>query len=284
MTTLDLKIIGKETEERTFKYTWKDVILYNLSIGALPKNLSFVYEKAQGGLKVFPSYACIAAGIGFPKFSKNGIDGARFIHGEQMIKLYQAIPPSGEIKIKGICKNIFDKGKAAVIHTRISGNTPEGKNLFDTNYVHFYIGEGGFGGERGPKTEPLNPPEGVEADFTVSYKTHENQAALYRLNQDLNPLHIDPEFAKRSGKFDEPILHGLCTYGFTTRAIIHGLCNGRVSRLREFKARFMNEVYPGEKLIIRAWKDDDHFKNGYIIQVRTEGGKIALGNAYAIVN
>jgi acyl dehydratase len=280
MTTLDLEIIGKETEERSFAYTWKDVILYNLSIGAQPENLSFVYENAPGGLDVFPGYACIVAGIGFPKFSKKGIDGARFIHGEQMIKIYQPIPSSGEIKVKGVCENIFDKEKAAVVHTKISGTTPKGTKLFDTKYVHFYIGEGGFGGERGPKTEPLDPPQGVKPDFSLSYKTSKNQAALYRLNQDLNPLHIDPEFAKRSGKFEKPILHGLCTYGFATRAIIHGLCDGDISRFKEFKARFMNEVYPGEMLITKGWKDNDR----YIIQVWTDRGDIVLGNAYAIVD
>ncbi|MHA1824350.1 MAG: 3-alpha,7-alpha,12-alpha-trihydroxy-5-beta-cholest-24-enoyl-CoA hydratase, partial [Promethearchaeota archaeon] len=112
MTSLNLEIIGKETEERTFKYTWKDVVLYNLGIGAKPDELPFVYEGVKGGLKVFPSYACIVAGIGFPKFSRKGIDGSRFIHGEQMIKLYQPFPKAGEVKVIGVCENMFDKGKA----------------------------------------------------------------------------------------------------------------------------------------------------------------------------
>ena len=279
MTSLDLEIIGKETNERTFKYTWKDVVLYNLGIGAQPDELSFVYEGVKGGLKVFPSYACIVAGIGFPKFSKKGIDGARFIHGEQMIKLYQPFPKAGEMKVKGVCENIFDKGKAAVIHTKITGTTTDGKQIFDAKYAHFYIGEGGFGGDSGPKAEPLDPPEGVEPKFSISYKTNENQAAIYRLNQDLNPLHIDPEFAKRSGRFDRPILHGLCTYGFATRAIVYGLCDGDVARFKEFKARFTSEVYPGETLTTEGWKDNGR----YIIQVRTERGAVVLGNAYAIV-
>ena len=280
MTSLDLDIIGKETNERTFKYTWKDVILYNLGVGAQPDELPFVYEGAKGGLKVFPSYACIAGGIGFPRFSKKGIDGARFIHGEQMIKLYQPFPKEGEIKVKGVCENIFDKGKAAVIHTVISGTSKEGEKIFDNKYVHFYIGEGGFGGDSGPKTEPLNPPEGIDPDFSISYKTNDNQAAVYRLVQDLNPLHIDPEFAKRSGKFTRPILHGLCTFGYATRAIVYGLCDGDVARFKEFKARFTSEVYPGETLTIEGWRD----KGRHIIQVKTERGAVVLGNAYAIVN
>jgi len=280
MTSLDLDVIGKETNERTFKYTWKDVILYNLGVGAQPDELPFVYEGVKGGLKVFPSYACIAGGIGFPRFSKKGIDGARFIHGEQMIKLYQPFPKEGEIKVKGVCENIFDKEKAAVIHTVISGTTKEGEKIFDNKYVHFYLGEGGFGGDSGPKTEPLNPPEGIDPDFSISYKTNDNQAAVYRLVQDLNPLHIDPEFAKRSGKFTRPILHGLCTFGYATRAIVYGLCDGDVARFKEFKARFTSEVYPGETLTIEGWRD----KGRHIIQVKTERGALVLGNAYAIVD
>jgi acyl dehydratase len=105
----------------------------------------------------------------------------------------------------------------------------------------------------------------VEPDFSVSYKVPENQAALYRLSGDLNPLHLDPEAAKRGG-FDRPILHGLCTYGFATRAIVNGLLEGDTTRLKEFKARFSDVVYPGETLTTQGWKTNQ----GYIIQVKTD--------------
>lgn len=279
MTSLNLEVIGKETPERAFKYSWKDVILYNLGIGAQPDELPFVYEGVRGGLKVFPSYACIVGGVGLPLNKLGKIDHSRFIHGEQMIKLYQPFPKEGEMKVKGVCENIFDKGKAAVIHSKVTGTTANGEQIFDTKYVHFYLGEGGFGGDSGPKTEPLVPPKGIKPTFSISYKTNENQAAVYRLVQDLNPLHIDPEFAKMSGKFTKPILHGLCTYGYATRAIVYGLCDGDVARFKEFKARFTSEVYPGETLTIEGWKDNGR----YIIQARTERGAVVLGNAYAIV-
>lgn len=250
-----------------------------MGIGAQPDELRFVYEGYQGGLKVFPSYACIVASGGLQLNKLGKIDFSHFVHGEQSIQLYKPFSPSGEILCQGEVINIFDKGKAAVIHMKVSGSSKEGEMIFDTNWVFFYLGAGGFGGDPGPKSELLNPPEGIEPDFSLTYKTSENQAALYRLNADLNPLHIDPEFVSRSGRFKEPILHGLCIYGFTTRAILYSLCDGDVARFKEFKARFTSEVYPGETLTTEGWKDNRR----YIIQVRTERGAVVLGNAYAIV-
>ncbi|MCJ7647031.1 MAG: MaoC family dehydratase, partial [Candidatus Lokiarchaeota archaeon] len=113
--------------------------------------------------------------------------------------------------------------------------------------------------------------------FTVTYKTTENQAALYRLSGDLNPLHIDPKAAKMGGQ-EKPILHGLSTFGFATRAILHETCESDVSRFKEFRVRFANVVYPGEPLIIEGWKVNGR----YIIQVRTERA-VVLSNAYAII-
>jgi acyl dehydratase len=279
MTKLDLSKIGKKTDEIVFKYNWKDVILYNVGIGAQPDELNFVYEGAKGGLKVFPSYACIAAGGGLQLRNLGKLNLSYFVHGEQSIHLYQPFSTSGEIKCQGEVLNIYDKEKAAVIHMKVSGVSKEGEKIFDTKWVFFYMGAGGFGGDPGPKTETIKPPENVEPDFSISYKTNENQAALYRLNSDLNPLHIDPEVARGSGRFKGPILHGLCTYGFATRAILYGACDGNINRFKEFKVRFTHEVYPGETLTTEGWKDDDRF----IIQVRTDSGLVVLGNAYAII-
>ena len=278
MSGLNLDVIGKKIPEVTFKYNWKDVVLYALGIGAQVDELQFLYEGFSAGLKVFPSYACIVGSAGLQLNKLGKIDFSHFVHGEQSIQLYKPFSPSGEIVCQGEVENIYDKGKAAVIHMKVSGYTKESEPIFDTKWVFFYLGAGGFGGDPGPKSEPLNPPENVEPYFSITYKTNENQATLYRLNADLNPLHIDPEFASRSGRFKGPILHGLCTYGFTTRAIIYSLCDGDVARFKEFKARFTSEVYPGETLTTEGWKDNGR----YIIQVRTERA-VVLGNAYTIV-
>jgi len=274
MSKIDLDSVG-QTREGTFEYDWKMGALYNLCVGAQAEDLSFVYERAQGGMKVFPSYATIVAGSGmiFPK----GTDFVRLLHGEQLIRLYAPFKPSGKINTKGVIEHIYDKGKAAVIHIKISGHSPEGEHIFDAKYVYFVGGSGGFGGDPGPKTEPIIPPEGVEPDYSSSYQTSSNQAAFYRLNGDLNPLHIDPNFAKMARQ-PKPILHGLCTYGIATRAILYELCDRDVSRFKEFSARFTGVVFPGETLITEGWKDNGR----YIIQVRKDN-TVVLGNSYAIV-
>jgi acyl dehydratase len=274
MSKMDINSVG-QTKEGIFEYDWKVSALYNLGIGAQAEDLPFVYEKVKGGMKVFPSFATIVAGAGllFPP----GTDFVRLLHGEQLIRLYAPFKPNGKINTKGVIENIYDKGKAAVIHVKISGYSIKGDHVFDTRYVFFVLGSGGFGGDPGPKAEPINPPEGVKPDFISSYQTSTNQAAFYRLNGDYNPLHIDPAFAKMAGQ-PRPILHGLCTYGIATRAVVNELCDGDVSRFKEFNARFKGVVFPGETLITEGWKDNGR----YIIQVRKEN-TVVLGNAYVIV-
>ena len=272
---LDLNFIGKKEMKGSFEYDWKDIILYALGIGAQSDELQFVYENAPGGLKVIPSFTTIIAqsALIFP----GNIDFSRYLHGEMLIRLYRSIPKSGKILREAEVSNIYDKGKGAVIITKTSGFLDNGTHLYDADYTHFYLGAGGFGGDPGPKNLPLVPPENKVPDFSITYKTTENQAALYRLNGDFNPLHIDPKFAKMGGQ-EKPILHGLCTYGFATRAILYGACDGDLSHFKEFKARFMNIVYPGESLTVEGWK----IEGKYIIQVRTQNS-IVLGDAYAIV-
>jgi acyl dehydratase len=206
-------------------------------------------------------------------------DLSRFIHGEQAMKLFRPIPPEGKVLIEGRITNIYDKIKGALIIWQKKVMTEGGNLLAETESSIFYTGEGGFGGDPGPKPETLEPPKGTEPDFSVSYFIPENQAALYRLNGDINPLHIDPYFAKMSG-FSRPILHGLCTYGYAVRAILHKVCDGEVGRLKEFKARLSGVVYPGDSLVTEGWMDH---RGRYLIQSRTDRG-IVLSHAYARVD
>jgi len=276
MGKVDLNVIGKRTEPRIFEYTWRDVVLYALGVGATAQELSLVYENAPGGLKVLPSFCVVPAVRAFPYFGED-IEWSLMLHGEHTIRLSRPIPPEGKLFQTGVITDIFDKGKGAVFHVKITGKTEDGNHLYDAHWAIFYLHAGGFGGDPGPKAEPITPPAGVDPDFSISCKVAQNQAALYRLSGDRNPLHVDPAAAKRGG-FDRPILHGLCTYGIATRLLVTGPLEGDVGRLKEFKARFSSTVYPGDTLTTEGWKTD----GGYIVQAKTEKN-IVLSNAVAVV-
>ncbi len=276
---IDLRLVGKKYGPISFEYTWKDVVLYALSIGAQAEELPFIYESAKGGLRVFPSFSVVMGmDLLIDLFKDLKVDLSRFIHGEQAIKLYRPIPSEGKTLVEGEITNIYDKVKGALIVWRKKVMTQGGDPLAETESGIFYVDEGGFGGDPGPKAEALEPPKGIQPDFTVSYFIPENQAALYRLNGDLNPLHVDPDFGKRGG-FPRPILHGLCTYGYAVRAILFNACDGEVGRLKEFKARLSGVVYPGDALLTEGWMDQG---GRYLIRSRTDHG-IVLSHAYARV-
>jgi acyl dehydratase len=201
-----------------------------------------------------------------------------FLHGEQVIRLTRPIAPEGKLVQVGEVVHIFDKGKGALYDILIRGETEEGLPVYEARWGIFYVGAGGFGGDPGPKAERMDPPADVAPEFTVSQRVTENQAAIYRLSGDLNPLHLDPE-AARVGGFDRPILHGLCTYGYATRAIVNEALGGDVTRLLSFRARFSSVVYPGDTLTTEGWKDG----NRYMIQSKTDRG-VALNQALAEIS
>jgi acyl dehydratase len=274
---IDLGLIGRKCGPIPFEYTWKDVVLYALSIGAQTTELPFIYENAAGGLKVFPSFATVmGAGVFAELFKGVKVDFSRLIHGEEAVKFHRAIPPGGKAFVEAEVTNIYDKVKGALIVWGLKVMTETGELLAEAEHGTFYVGAGGFGGDPGPRAEGLETPEGTQPDFAASYYILENQAALYRLNGDLNPLHLDPAVAGKGG-FPRPILHGLCTYGHAARAIVLNACDGDAARFKEFKARFSGVVYPGDTLVTEGWKD----KGGrYLIRSRTGRG-VVLSHAYA---
>ncbi len=280
---MDLSAIGKQLGPSIREYDEKDVIFYNLSIGAQPEDsLEFVYENAPGGLRVIPSFGVLFGHELQPELaSVLKLDPLRSIHGEHSLRVHRPLPPHGKTSTTLTVENIYDKRKAALIITRVETKDEEGECLVENVAVTFYVGGGGFGGDPGPKAERIEAPQGAEPEFRVAYQTAENQAALYRLNGDMNPLHIDPAGAKTAG-FDRPILHGLCTFGFATRAIVEGACGGDVARFRELRTRLSEVVFPGETLITEGWKDKGN-QGRYIIQTRTERA-VVLSNAYAVID
>ncbi|MFJ2826434.1 MaoC/PaaZ C-terminal domain-containing protein [Streptomyces sp. NPDC087263] len=252
-------------EPRTGEITWghKDVQLYHLGLGAGanpdrenpatdPDELRYTLESR---LHVLPSFATVAgagrpgviAGLSMPGVE---VDLARVLHGGQSLTLHRPIPVEGRATATSRIAAVYDKGKAAILVMRTEVTDTEGP-LWTNDAQIFVRGEGGWGGDRGPATRleaPTGPP-----DKAVERLVREDQALLYRLSGDWNPLHADPEFAKVAG-FDRPILHGLCTYGMTLKAVVDTLLGGDMARVRSYTTRFAGVVYPGETLRIRMWR------------------------------
>ena len=254
--------VGSKGQPTTHSWDSKDAILYALGVGAGavdPLNeLAFTTENTQNvDQQVLPTMAVVLAVGGSGAFGSIGtFNPAMLVHGEQAITLHGPIPVKGEVETTGEITGIYDKGKGAVIEvTSTSVDTATGDPLFSGVMSAFIRGEGGFGGDRGP-SGPKNVAPAREPDHTVTYQTRTDQALLYRLSGDRNPLHSDPAFAAFGG-FDRPILHGLCSYGFTGRALLHAVCGSDPSRFTGMEARFSSPVLPGEALTIKAWETSD---------------------------
>ena len=251
---IDPSAVGATGNPVKRSWTSKDGLLYALGVGAGLDELAFTTENTKDtAQRVLPTFAVIIGGGGAP-FNKIGtFNPAMLVHGEQGIELLDEIPAEGEIESTGKISAIWDKGKGAVVEmTSEAVLVSTGKPLLRTRMSAFIRGEGGFGGERGPSVSFEVPDRAP--DHQVSYETRADQALLYRLSGDRNPLHSDPSFAKMGG-FDRPILHGLCTYGFTGRALLKSLCDNDPSRFKSMDGRFSKPVIPGDTLTISMWVD-----------------------------
>jgi acyl dehydratase len=253
---MNLDAVGSSSEPVTRSWSSTDCLLYALGVGAGALDpgyeLEFTTENsADVEQVVLPTFATIV-GLGGAGRSKLGTyDPAMLVHGEQSIEMHGVIPAEGSVTTRSTVAGIFDKGSGAlVVIESDSLDAVTGTPCFSSRSALFIRGEGGFGGDRGPASSGA-VPEG-EADEVVSYATRTDQALLYRLSGDRNPLHSDPVFAKRAG-FDRPILHGLCTYGFTGRALLHTLCGSDPTRFRSMHARFSRPTFPGDTLTVSMW-------------------------------
>jgi len=271
---LNLDLIGKTTEDVVCTYDADDVILYALGIGAGVENeLDFVYER---DLRVFPTFAVIPPYVEGEKIlALLGVNLSFLLHAGHEIVLYEAIPTSATVYSRFTFDSIYDKGDAgALINYTIETRDSAGRLLFVNKATLIDRSAGNFGGNRGPKVERISPQPGQEPDLRVEYRTSKDQAALYRLSGDKNPIHIDPGFA-RTGGFSRPILQGLCTFGFAGRAILHGLCGSDPSRLKSLSVRFSNVVFPGDALVTEAWRRSP---GRYVFLTKTSEGRTVLDN------
>ncbi len=267
--------VGAKGEPVRRSWTSKDALLYAVGIGAGTDELQYTTENTKDlDQKVFPTMAVILGGGGIPMKAVGSFNPALMVHGEQGIELFGEIPADGEIESVGECTAIWDKGSAAVLEfSSESKNVATGEPLLRTRTMLFCRGEGGWGGDRGPSDKVEFPDR--EADKQVSYTTREDQALTYRLSGDRNPLHSDPSFAAMGG-FDKPILHGLCTYGFTGRGLLHSLCDGDASRFKSMNARFSKPVIPGDTLTVSMWVDEDASSKKALFRTTNQDGDVVI--------
>jgi 3-hydroxyacyl-CoA dehydrogenase/3a,7a,12a-trihydroxy-5b-cholest-24-enoyl-CoA hydratase len=248
-------------------YDERDLALYALGVGAAEDpldegELPLVYEMHPKGFVALPTYAVIPAinsvltmakeGRMAPGF-KFGLD--RLLHGEQYTLLHRPLPPRAKLTHKTQVKNIYDKGKNALIVYEIRSFDETGEELMLNELTSVIRGAGGWGGDRGPSEPPSAPPSRA-ADAVTRQQIHPNQALLYRLSGDWNPLHVDPNFARAFG-FAKPILHGLCTFGYAARHVVRAFAGGDPRTFKSIKVRFAESVVPGETLVTEMWKESD---------------------------
>jgi acyl dehydratase len=281
---LNPEAVGARGEPRRATWSSKDALLYAIAVGAgmddpVGSELEFTTENTAGVeqlvLPTFPvTFGFLARGGSSAMSQIGSFDPRMLVHGEQGIRLHRPIPVDGAVDLVDEVTGIYDKGKGAVVATTTSATlVADGKPLYEAISSVFITGEGGFGGERGP-SGAVNVAPDREPDVQITYQTRPDQALLYRLTGDRNPLHSDKQFSDFGG-FPKPILHGLCTYGFTGRALLHGLCDGDPARFGAVAGRFTSPVFPGEALTVKMWADGEGHA---IFQTLGGDGRVVINN------
>jgi len=281
---LNLDAIGTVGEPVERTWSSRDTLLYAVAVGAgQPDSFSelpFTTENSRGiDQQVLPTFGVLVGGAGAGVLRSIGsFDPAMLVHAEQSIELLAPLPPDGKVVVGGSLVDIADKRSGALVVVEGTGaDAATGAPVLRTRAGFFIRGEGGFAADAGPSGTSPTPsapslPE-REPDHAVTYPTLPHQALLYRLCGDRNPLHSDPAFAAAAG-FDRPILHGLCTYGFTGRALLHTLCGSDPARFRSMAGRFTRPVLPGQALTVQMWLDEAD--GGASFRTVTEDGTVVV--------
>lgn len=253
--------LAAELEPIEFSWNSSDIQLYHLALGAGadpmdPRELRYLTDNIPQVLPTFGNVAATFHATKPPTVQFPGIDIelSKVLHASEQVTAPAPLPPTGSAKAVTRFTDIWDKGKAAVIWSETRVTTPDGALLWTQKRSIFARGEGGFGGERGPSMSAGAPDR--LPDFELDIPVLPQQALLYRLCGDRNPLHSDPESAATAG-FPQPILHGLCTYGMTCKALVDALLDADVAAVGSYGARFAGVAYPGEALKVGVWKEDD---------------------------
>jgi acyl dehydratase len=271
-----VQAVGSPVGEVAVQWDEKEIILYHLGLGAgrdpvAPGELEYCYEPV---LKVLPSFGVIPAQPllgGVPGLSFNP---AMLLHGEQELEvLCSRIPTAASVRSVGRVAAVYDKGKGALVVMEVETATTAGEPMFRNRFSLFLRGEGGFGGDPGPKAGGLPPDEAP--DLVMESPTLPQQALLYRLMGDRNPLHADPAFAALGG-FERPILHGLCSYGIVCKAGVDGMLGGDAAAVAGDRARFAGVVFPGDTIVTSMWRRGQSL---YVAATNRERGTPVITNA-----
>ena len=258
--SIDVDAVGRSAGPVRVTWDSRDAMLYALGVGAGAENpleeLSLTTENTAGvDQEILPTYAIVLAqrtdelNIPFGDFNPS-----KLVHAQQELSLHRPLTVEGEVSLTSSISSIWDKGSGALVTIETRGTVPDTEEHWFTSTASVFImGEGGFGGERGPSASSNIPDRPCDVQEIVS--TRPDQALLYRLSGDRNPLHTDPEFAANGG-FPRPILHGMCTYGVTARAVLRAF-DVSPSSLQGISGRFSKPVYPGEDLTISMWQEAD---------------------------
>jgi len=272
---LNMDAVGRTFGPSETSWSSKDTLLYALGVGAGQDDplgeLEFTTENShEVTQRVLPTFGVIVVQQGGPRQALGDFNRAMLVHAEQSLTLHRPLPVEGRASITSTLSGIYDKGSGALVVTGATAtDAASGEPLLSTTSSVFIRGEGGFGGDRGPSATWERPER--EPDHRARAQTRPDQALLYRLSGDRNPLHSDPAFAARAG-FPKPILHGLCTYGVTGRLLLHTLCGSDPARFRSMRARFSRPVLPGACLTVSMWVDGQQAR----FQTTDDDGQVVI--------
>lgn len=256
---LDINAVGRTAGPSEVSWDSRDAMLYALGVGAGQADpfdeLNLTTENSAGHEQVMlPVYGVVLTQRAAARPDMGAVDRTKLVHAEQGFTLHKPLPLQGTVRVTGKITGVYDKGSGALVTTTAEVvDAATGELLVSTNSGSFIRGAGGWGGDKGPAGPAPVPTRAP--DVQVSSQTRPDQALLYRLSGDRNPLHSDPDFARRGG-FDKPILHGMCTYGITSRLLIQALCGGDPRKVKGMTARFTKPVIPGDELTVQAWKEN----------------------------
>ncbi|HEY1967976.1 MAG TPA: MaoC/PaaZ C-terminal domain-containing protein [Pseudonocardia sp.] len=257
---IDPNSVGATAGPATVGWADRDTLLYAIGVGAGLDELAFTTENSHDlPQRVLPTYGVIVCSNMSVLAKAGQINWGRLVHGSQSVRLHRPLAAAGELAVTGEIADIQDKGegKNAIITIAAKGTDPaSGELVVETSSTLVIRGGGGFGGQSGASPAKVTIPD-REPDAVRAEATRDDQALTYRLSGDRNPLHSDPWFATEKAGFPKPILHGLCSYGFAGRALLHELCDSDPAKFGSMSARFSSPVFPGETLTTSAWRTED---------------------------